>query len=143
MQLSCLLHRINFLDLYCLFERRFLTVQTYLLKRVPRQYHYYLYICHHDVTLLLFCFISTRFFVRNTKRHRLRIFSFRRKIMFRSQDIQFFVFLAIPLFTESVTSRWILVHETRYIFEYIFWTTTHEITKLGQLIDIRKGNNFQ
>ena len=40
--------------------------------------------------------------------------------MFRSQDIQLFVFLSIPCFTES----------------------THEITKLGQLIDISKGNNF-
>ena len=29
-------------------------------------------------------------------RHKLRIFLFRRKIMFRSQDIQVFVFLAIP-----------------------------------------------
>ena len=64
---------------------------------------------------------------------------FRRKIMFCSEDIQVFVFLTIPWFTESVTSRWVLVHETRYIFEYIFWTITHEVTKLGQLIGIRKG----
>ena len=28
-------------------------------------------------------------------------------------------------------STWDKVH-----FEYIFWTTTHEVTKLGQLIDI-------
>ena len=48
--------------------------------------------------------------------------------MFRSQDIQAFVFITIPWFTESVTSRRVLVLETRYIFEYIFWTTTHEIT---------------
>ena len=34
-------------------------------------------------------------------------------------------------------------HETGCIFEYIFWTTTHEVTKRSQLIDIRKGNNFQ
>ena len=27
--------------------------------------------------------------------------------------------------------------------EYIFWTTTHYITELGQLIDINKNNNFQ
>ena len=63
--------------------------------------------------------------------------------MFRSQDIQVFVFLAILWFTKSVTSRWVFVHETRYIFEYIFWTTTHEVTKLGQLIDTSKGDNFQ
>ena len=53
--------------------------------------------------------------------------------MFRSQDIQVFAFLTIP---------WVLVHETRCIFEYIFWTTTHEVTKLGQFIDISKGDDF-
>ena len=71
----------------------------------------------------------------------IKNFLFRRKNMFRSQDIQVFVFLTIPWFTKSVTSRWVLVHETRCIFEYIFWTTTHEVTKLGQLIDISKDNN--
>ena len=74
--------------------------------------------------------------------HRLRIFLFRRRIMFPSQDIQVFVFLTIPWFSEFVRSRWFLIHETRYVFEYIFWTTTHEVTKRGQLIDISKGNNF-
>ena len=63
--------------------------------------------------------------------------------MFRSQDIQVFVFLTIPWFTEYVTSRWILVHEIGLIFEFIFWTTTHKFTKLDQLVDISKGNNFQ
>ena len=29
------------------------------------------------------------------------------------------------------------------IFEYIFWTKTHYVTKLGQLIDISKDNSFQ
>ena len=58
--------------------------------------------------------------------HRLRIFLFCRKIMFRSQDVQVFVFLNISWFTESsVTSQWVLVHETGCIFEYIFWTTGH------------------
>ena len=52
-------------------------------------------------------------------------------------------FLTIPLSTKSVTSRWVLVHETRCIFEYIFWTTNHEVTTLGQLTDISKYNNFQ
>ena len=75
-------------------------------------------------------------------RYKLRICWFCRKIMFRSQDIHLFVFLTIPWFTESVTPRWALVHETRYIFEYIFWTTAHEVTKLGQLIGTNKGNNF-
>ena len=74
-------------------------------------------------------------------KHRLRFFLFCRNIMFRSQDIQ--VFLTIPWFTKSMTSRWVLVHEIRCIFEYNFWTTTHEVTKLGQLIDINKCNNCQ
>ena len=63
--------------------------------------------------------------------------------MFHSQDIQGFVFLTIPSFTNSVTSWWVLVHERGCIFDYIFWTTTHEVTKHGQLIDINKGDNFQ
>ena len=69
-------------------------------------------------------------------RHRLRIVLLCRKVVFSSQDIQVFVVLTIPWFTKSV-------HETRCIFEYIFWTTTHKVTKLSQLIDINKGNNFQ
>ena len=73
----------------------------------------------------------------------IKNFLFRRKIMFRSQDIQVFVLLTIPWFTKSVTSRYVLVHEIRCIFEYIFRTTNHEATKLGQLIDIIKCNNFQ
>ena len=36
---------------------------------------------------------------------KLRIFLFGRKTMFRSQDIQVFVFLIIPRFTEPVTPR--------------------------------------
>ena len=76
-------------------------------------------------------------------RHRLRIFLFHRKVMFRSQDIQAFVSLTISWFTKSVMSWWVLLHETGCIFEYIFWTTTHYITKHIQLIDISKGNNFQ
>ena len=46
-------------------------------------------------------------------RHRLIIFLFYRKVMFRSQDIQVFVFLTILWFIKSVTSWWVLVHETR------------------------------
>ena len=70
-------------------------------------------------------------------------FFFHRKVMFHSQDIQVFVFLTILWFTKSVTSWWALVHETGCIFEYIFRTTTHKVTKLGQLIDVNKGNYFQ
>ena len=35
----------------------------------------------------------------------IKIFLFRRKTMFCSQDIQVFLFLTIPRFTKSVTSR--------------------------------------
>ena len=72
--------------------------------------------------------------------HRLGIFSFRGKFMFHSQDS---VFKTIQWFAKSVTSWWVLVHETGCIFEYIFWNTTHKITKLDQLLDISKDNNFQ
>ena len=48
------------------------------------------------------------------------------KVIYHSQDVQFFVFLNIPWFTKSfMTSWWVLVHETGCIFEYIFWTATH------------------
>ena len=53
--------------------------------------------------------------------------------MFRSEDIQVFVFLTIPWFTKSVTSWWVLVYETGCIFKYVF----------GKLIDVNMGNNFQ
>ena len=47
-------------------------------------------------------------------------FLYRRKVFFRSQDMQVFVFLTIPRSTKSVTSWWVLVHEKRCIFDYIF-----------------------
>ena len=59
--------------------------------------------------------------------------------MFRFRDGQVFVFVTISWFTEALTSRWVSVHETRCIFEYIFWTSTNKLTKLDQLIDINKG----
>ena len=76
-------------------------------------------------------------------RHKFRIFLFCRKVMFCSQNIQVFVDLAIQRFRKPVMAWWVLVHETGCIFEYIFWTSTHEPRKLGELIDICKGNNFQ
>ena len=75
-------------------------------------------------------------------RYKLRMFLFCRKVIFCSQDIQVFVFLTIPWFTKHVMSWWVLVHDTGFIFEYIFWTTTHKVNKIGQLIDISQGNNF-
>ena len=56
-------------------------------------------------------------------KHRLRIFIFRRKIMFRShQDIQVFVFLTIPWFTKPVTSQWVQPWELgkKYNSNFIF-----------------------
>ena len=77
-------------------------------------------------------------------------FLLRRENVFLFQDIQVFVFLTIPWLTKSVTLWWVSVHETGCIFEYFFepqpqhfWTTTHSVTKFGQLIDISKSNNFQ
>ena len=49
----------------------------------------------------------------------IRIFWFHRKVISHSQDIQVFVFL-ISWFSKSVTPWWVLVHDTGYIFEYIF-----------------------
>ena len=90
------------------------------------------------------CYKTTSQNVSCHLRQQLRIFLFCRKIMFYSQDIRVFVFSTnIPWFTESVTLRWVLVHETRYIFEYIFWTTTHEVTKLDHPIDrYKQGQSF-
>ena len=45
----------------------------------------------------------------------LRIFLFRRKVMFRSQGIQVFVFLTIQWFAKPVTSWRPLVHETAFL----------------------------
>ena len=60
-------------------------------------------------------------------KHILRIFLFRRKIIFHSQDIQVFVLLNIPWFTKSLTSRWLLVHETgcilgAYLLNHKSWS---------------------
>ena len=52
-------------------------------------------------------------------RHTLRMFLFSGKVMFRSQDIQVFVFLTISWFTKSVKLWWLLVHE-------IFWNISFE-----------------
>ena len=76
---------------------------------------------------------------------KLRIILFCGKVMFYSQDIQVFVFLAISWFTKSVTAWWVLVHETKNILEYIsFEPQLIKLPNLVSLIDIiNKGNNFQ
>ena len=70
-------------------------------------------------------------------------FYFEEKLCSVLKIFKFLYFLIIPWFTKSVTAWWVLVHETGCILEYIFSTTNHEPTKLGELIDICKVNNFQ
>ena len=85
---------------------------------------------------------KTRTFQNVSSEAKVKNFLIHRRVMFRSQDVQVFIFLTIPWFATFFTSSWVLVHEIGYIFEFIFWTTTHEVTKLCHLIDISKGNNF-
>ena len=66
---------------------------------------------------------------------------FHKKVMFHSQDIQVFVFLIIRRFRKSVMPWWVLVH--RGHFWISFEPHVIKLTKLGQLIDISKGNNFE
>ena len=61
----------------------------------------------------------------------------------------FYILMIIPnlmiisWFTKTVKSWWVLVHQIGWIVEYIFWTTTHLVTILAQLIDMSKHNTFQ
>ena len=62
--------------------------------------------------------------------------------MFRSQDIQVFIFLTIY----DLPNLW--RHDEYYYmkqgaFLNIFLTKTHWVTKLGPLRDITKSNDFQ
>ena len=57
--------------------------------------------------------------------------------------LRYSIYLIDLWFTKSVTALWVLVHETGWIFEDIFWTKTHSATKLGQLIEKSKENNLQ
>ena len=75
-------------------------------------------------------------------RHRLRIILFHKKVMFHYRNIQVFVFLNIPWFTKSVTSWWVLVHETGCIFEYIFWTTSHQSHQIWSIYRYKQGKYF-
>ena len=76
-------------------------------------------------------------------RHRLRIFLFCRKVMLHSQDIQFFIFLTIAWFTESVTSWWVLVYP-QLIYPPNFVNSYSLFTNQTWSIDryISKGNIF-
>ena len=76
-------------------------------------------------------------------RCRLKFFYFIGKLCYILKIFKFFVFLTIPWFTKYVTSWWMLVDETGCIFEFMFWTKTHKVTKLDQTINTWKGNNFK
>ena len=52
-------------------------------------------------------------------RYRLKMFLVFGKVMFRYQDIEIFVFLTIPWFIKSVTSWWVLGHETVHFWIYL------------------------
>ena len=54
----------------------------------------------------------------------VQIFFILSKVMFRSQDIQVFVYLTIPWLTKSILSWWVLLPKTGCIFEHILWTAT-------------------
>ena len=73
--------------------------------------------------------------------HRLIIFLFRRKVVFRSQDIQVFVFLAIPRFRKSVTPWWVLVYETGCIF-WIYLLNHNSLTHQTWSIDRWKQEKY-
>ena len=74
-------------------------------------------------------------------KHKLRIFLFYRKVIFHFQDIQVFVFLTIPWFNTSVASWWVLVHETGYIIEYIFWAIWWTGTKFQVLLNLASSSS--
>ena len=70
-------------------------------------------------------------------------FLFYGKVMYHSEYIQVSVFLNIPWFTKSIMTSWsVSVHETGCLFEHIFWTATHKVTILDQLIDINREKEF-
>ena len=58
------------------------------------------------------------------------------------KNTQVFVFLTTPWFTKSVVSWWVLVHETGGIFEYIFWTKTHQVYQTWSIDRYMKGQQF-
>ena len=63
---------------------------------------------------------------------------FFREVIFRSQDIQVFVFLTIPWFTTRVS-----VHETACIFEYIYLLNHNSPIHWICTCDRYNSNNFQ
>ena len=76
-------------------------------------------------------------------RCRLKIFYLVYKLCSFSRYSSFFIFYNHPMVYQICNVMMsILVHEIRYIFEFIFWTTTHQITKLGQITNICQGNIF-
>ena len=75
-------------------------------------------------------------------RYRLRIFLLCRSYVPFSSHLRCCNF-ASPVIDHICDVMMSISNEAGCVFEYIFWTTTHKVTKLGQLKDICKGNNFQ
>ena len=65
------------------------------------------------------------------------------KVMFCFWDIEFFIFWNIQPTFKILTSWWVLTHELKYIFEYIFAITNQLVMKIGQLVDLVMGNIFR
>ena len=68
-------------------------------------------------------------------------FLFRTKVMFHSRDIQVFVFLTFPWFTESVTPWWVLAHKTVHFWIYLlnYNSITHQTRSIDRY---RQGQYF-
>ena len=73
----------------------------------------------------------------------LTIFLFHRKVMFRSWDIQVFVFLTMPCFTKSVMSWWVLISTWDMVHFWIYLlnhnSLTHQIWSINRY---KKGQYF-
>ena len=72
-------------------------------------------------------------------RHRLGIFYFVEKLCSVLRIFKFYHSMIYQICDMMSIRTWVRVHFWIYLLKH----TTHHITKLGQLKDINKGNNFQ
>ena len=61
-------------------------------------------------------------------------FLFEGKIMFRSRDIEIFVFLWTLQISKFVTSSQVLLHNASYTYAYFFWILSPIKMKFGQIL---------
>ena len=61
-------------------------------------------------------------------------FLFEGKIMFRSRDIEIFVFLWTLQISKFVTSSQVLLHNASYTYAYFFWILGPVKMKFGQIL---------